>query len=135
MAVTKRYSRRWNALVSFWTTKNHEWIEAIVLTRNDLPYPIDNTWNWEARASSLYSRPWKFQLSGFFRAQSGVSSQRTETFTNPALLQRAVTVRMEPFGAQRGPVIPLINLKLPKTFRVHDKYTFEGDFQGIQRIQ
>jgi hypothetical protein len=31
-------------------------------------FPIDNTWNWEARASAFYGLPWGFQISGLFRA-------------------------------------------------------------------
>ncbi len=52
-AVTKRYSKRWNVQGSFWMTKNHEWIQAVVPTPNDDRFPIDNTWNWEARASGI----------------------------------------------------------------------------------
>jgi hypothetical protein len=128
-ALSKRYSKRWNALASFWTTKNHEWIQAIVPTPNDVFYPIDNTWNWEARGSALYNLPWNFELSGFYRAQSGPPGQRTETFSSPALLQGAVTARMEPFGSQRGPMIQLTNMKLAKTFSLRERYKAQLNFQ------
>ncbi len=49
VAVTKRYSKRWNVQGSFWMTQNHEWIQAVSPTPNDDRFPIDDTWNWEAR--------------------------------------------------------------------------------------
>ncbi len=129
IALTKRYSKRWNALSSFWLTKNHEWIQAIQPTPNDTLFPIDNTWNWEARASASYALPWGLELSGFYRAQSGIPGQRTETFSSPLLLQGAVTLRMEPFGAQRGPTIQLTNLKIAKTFVLKEPFRMQPDLE------
>jgi len=87
-AVTKRYSKKWNAQSSFWITKNHAWIIAIPQSPNDDRFPIDNTWNWEARASGLYNLPWGLEASGFYRAQSGIPGQRTESFLQPAAAAR-----------------------------------------------
>jgi hypothetical protein len=129
--LTKRYSRRWNGLTSFWVTKNHEWIQALQPTPNDTSFPIDNTWNWEARASAYYTLPWGFEVSGFYRAQSGIPGQRTETFSSPLLLQGAVTLRMEPFGAQRGPTIQLTNLKFAKEFAVRSECKVQANVQAF----
>lgn len=120
VAVTKRYSKRWNAQASFWATKNHEWIQAISPSPNSDPFPIDNTWNWEARAAGFYTLPRGFEVSGFYRAQSGIPGQRTESFSSPLLLQGSVTMRMEPFGAERGPVIAIANLKVAKNIRIRE---------------
>ena len=125
LSVSKRYSRRWNLLGSWWVTKNHEWIQAIQPTPNDIQFPIDNSWNWEARASGYYFLPWGMQFAAFFRAQSGIPGQRTETFSSPQLLQGPVTLRMEPFGAQRGPVIEVINARLAKTVALKDSLTLQ----------
>jgi Carboxypeptidase regulatory-like domain len=129
IALTKRYSKRWNALSSFWVTHNREWIQAIQPTPNDTLFPIDNTWNWEARLSASYTLPWGMELSGFYRAQSGVPGQRTETFSSPLLLQGAVTLRMEPFGAQRGPTVQLTNLKIAKTFVLKEPFRMQPDLE------
>ena len=129
IAVTKRYSKRWNGLASFWMTKNHEWIQAISPTPNDDRFPIDNTWNWEARASGLYNLPWGFEVSGFYRAQSGLPGQRTESFASPLLLQGNVTLRMEPFGTQRGPMISLTNVKVAKNFSLGESRRLQFNFQ------
>jgi outer membrane receptor for Fe3+-dicitrate len=127
--VTKRYSKRWNGQTSFWVTKNHEWIQAISPSPNDDRFPLDNTWNWEARASGFYDLPWGFQVSGFYRAQSGLPGQRTESFSSPQLLQGAVTLRMEPFGTQRGPFIQVANIKAAKNFVFRERYRLQLNVQ------
>jgi hypothetical protein len=129
VAVTKRYSKRWNVQGSFWMTKNHEWIQAVSPTPNDDRFPIDDTWNWEARASGIYNLPWGFELSGFYRAQSGLPGQRTESFSSPLLLQGAVTLRMEPFGTERGPMISLTNFKVAKNIRLGERLRYQVNFQ------
>ncbi|HEX3986932.1 MAG TPA: carboxypeptidase regulatory-like domain-containing protein [Acidobacteriaceae bacterium] len=125
IAVNKRYSKRWNLLGSFWLTKNHEWIQAIQPTPNDIQFPVDNTWNWEARASAWWFLPWGLQLNGFYRAESGVPGQRTETFSSPLLLQGPVKLRMQPFGAQRGPVVALTNLRAEKVTGLTDTVSLD----------
>jgi hypothetical protein len=128
-AVTKRYSKKWNAQASFWMTKNHEWIQAVSPTPNDDYFPIDNTWNWEARAAAFYYLPWGFEVSGFYRAQSGIPGQRTESFSSPLLLQGSVTLRMEPFGTERGPMISITNVKVAKNFKLGERMKLQGNFQ------
>jgi len=129
VAATKRYSKRLTGQVSFWTTRNHEWIQAIRPSPNSDPFPIDDTWNWEARGSAVYNLPWGFELSGFYRAQSGIPGQRTESFSSPLLLQGATTLRMEPFGAHRGPVIGVANLRAAKNFRISERMRAQVNFQ------
>ena len=129
VAATKRYSHRWNGQVSFWMTRNHEWIQAIRPTPNSDPFPIDDTWNWEARGSALYNLPWGFEVSGFYRAQSGIPGQRTESFSRPLLLQGATTLRMEPLGAHRGPVIAIANLKVARNFKIREHMRAQLNFQ------
>jgi hypothetical protein len=109
-AVTRRGSKRWNAATSFWMTKDHRWINGLANlagSPNDNSYPIDDTWNWEARGNFTYNLPKGFRLSSFFRAQSGAWGQRTEVFTGTGingqtLNQGSVTMKMGPFGQYRG---------------------------------
>jgi Carboxypeptidase regulatory-like domain len=129
VAVTKRYSKKWNAQASFWTTKNNEWIQAIRPSPNDDRFPIDNTWNWEARAAGFYNLPWGFEVSGLYRAQSGIPGQRTESFSSPLLLQGSVTLRMEPFGTERGPMISIANLKFAKNVNWGERRKIQFNFQ------
>jgi len=113
-------------------TKNHRWIQGtsgISGSPNDDAFPIDNTWNWELRGSALYNLPWKFQISSFYRAQSGTAAQRIESFNSSALSQGSTTIRMGPFGQYRGPVISTLNFKAAKVFTFHDRYHLEANFQ------
>jgi len=131
-AVTKRYSKRWNGTASYWLTKNHRWIQGlagVAGSPNDDAYPIDNTWNWEARAMGAYNLPKGFLLSAFFRAQSGNPAQRLDSFNSSALSQGSTTVRMGPFGQYRGPAISILNVKAAKVFTLREKYHLELNFQ------
>ena len=132
VAITKRSSKRWNGFASYWMTKNHRWLQgtaAIAGSPNDDAYPIDDTWNWELRGSALYNLPWKFQVSSFYRAQSGTAGQRLEAFNTAALSQGSTTVRESPFGQYRGPVISTWNVKAAKVFTIHDRFHVEANFQ------
>jgi len=128
MAVTKRYSKKWNAQGSFWITRYHEWIQAIEPNPNASVFPIDNTWNWEARAFGSYDLPLGFVVAGYYRAQSGIYGQRTESFSSPLLLQGSVTQRMEPFGSKQGPAIAVADLKLAKNIRFGENLRLQANF-------
>jgi hypothetical protein len=131
-AITKRSSKRWNGMASYWMTKNHRWLQGtagIAGSPNDDAYPIDDTWNWEARGSVLYNLPKRFQVSSFFRAQSGTAGQRLEAFNSSALSQGSTTIRMGPFGQYRGPVISTLNVKAAKVFTIRERYHIEANFQ------
>jgi hypothetical protein len=130
--VTKRYSSRWNGLALFWITKNHRWIQGlsgIAGSPNDDRFPIDNTWNWEARGNVSYNLPKGFQILSFYRAQSGTPAQRLSVFNSSALSQGSTTLRMSPFGQYRGPVVSTLNVKVSKTFPIRDKFHVEANFQ------
>lgn len=115
--VTKRYSKRWNGSASFWTTKNHRWITPVTTSPNTDWYPLDETRNWEMRLAGLVRAPWDFEVSGTYRAQSGIYGQRTVRFTNALLRQGSVTIPVEPFGDQQGGLIAVANLKVARRFR------------------
>jgi hypothetical protein len=137
VALTKRYSKRWTGLASFWMTKDHRWIDGlagIVGSPNDDPYNIDNTWNWEARGSMTYRLPWGFSVSSLFRATSGTHGQLTNNFSGTgtngqALNQGTVTMRLGPFGQYQGPVVSVLNVKVAKQFRLKERWLFEPNFQ------
>jgi Carboxypeptidase regulatory-like domain len=132
VAVTKRYSSKWTGTASYWITKNHRWLQGtagIIGSPNDNAFPIDNTWNWEARGSVVYHLPKGFQMSSFYRVQSGNPGQRLSAFNSSALSQGSTTIRMGPFGQYRGPVVSVLNLKTAKVFTLHDRYHLEANFQ------
>jgi hypothetical protein len=118
VAITKRYSSRWNASASFWTTKNDAWITAVPPDPNFANFQQDETRHWQALGSTTYRAPWQIHVSGFYRAQSGTPGQRTESFTSSALLQGTVTKAMDAFGAHQGPEISVMNLQVGKAFKI-----------------
>jgi hypothetical protein len=141
IAVEKRYSKKWNALVSFWGTKDHRWINGeagVSGSPNDDYFPLDTTFNWEARADVSYHLPWGFETNALLRAQSGAYWSRTENFSNyvPSgggaaqnFSQGALTIRMEPFGTHQGPIIPVLNWRIAKGFRFGETRKLSLEFQ------
>jgi hypothetical protein len=129
--ATKRYSSRWVVSGSFWVTHNHRWINAqsgITGSPNDNPYPLDTSWNWEARAYGTYHFPLGFAFTGDFRDKSGAWGQRTEVFSGNGtngqkLNQGSVTINMGPFGQYQGTTVPLLNINMVKTFHFRERFT------------
>lgn len=133
--VTKRASGRWMAVGSFWAVKNHAWLTQIPDNPNTDPFPLDETWSWASTASGSYRLPWDVQLSGFVQSKSGIRGQRTYVFRaadpdgGPRLAQLAtVTMRMEPYGSQKGPAISIVNLRASKRFSLWRAQRLDFDF-------
>ena len=127
MTVNKRSSRRWNMSASYWATKSHEWVSAVLANPNDERFSVRDYWSWEARADTSYRLPWDLNASFTLRASSGAQGQRTQTFSDARLNQGTVTLRMEPFGAQQGPVVPISSFRIAKKLRV-SQYTVDMNF-------
>jgi hypothetical protein len=125
---TKRYSSKWNALASFWVTKNHQRIQATPQSANDDAFPIDETWHWEGRVSGSYTLPYGIQFSGLLRSQSGVFGQRTARFTGIPQ-QSTVTLRMDPYGTEQGPTIAVLNLKGSKRIALGGSRRLDASFE------
>jgi hypothetical protein len=130
----KRFSKKWNMSSSFWMTKTHEWIRAVPTSPNDDRFPFNDTWAWEARADANYRLPADINVTANVRAASGAWGQRTQTFSDPRLLQGTVTLRMEEFGAQRGRVVPVTSFRLAKKFRPSTKYAVDVNFSVFNLI-
>jgi hypothetical protein len=131
--VNKRYSRRWNVSSSFWTTKSHEWVSAVPSNPNNDRFGVRDYWSWEARADANYRLPWDINTSFNMRMSAGAQGQRTQTFSDARLNQGTVTLRMEPFGAQQGPTVPVTNLRFAKRFTTN-RYSFDVSFSVFNLI-
>ena len=110
---------------SFWMTKTHQWIRATPTSPNDDRFAINDTWAWEARADANYRLPSDINASVNVRAASGAKGQRTQTFSDARLLQGTVTLRMDEFGAQHGPAVPVTSFRLAKKFRPTNRYSVD----------
>jgi carboxypeptidase family protein len=141
IAVEKRYSKRWDALLSFWGTQNHRWLQGtagINGSPNDDYFPVDDTFNWEARADVSYKLPWGIETDALLRAQSGVYWAPTENFATftpagggaaTAFGQGTISLRLAKFGTNQGPIIPVLNWRIAKTFRLGETRKLSAEFQ------
>jgi len=134
LTANKRFSKKWNMSSSFWMTKTHQWIRAVPTSPNDDLFPINDTWGWEARADANYRLPADINVSANLRAASGALGQRTQTFSDPRLLQGTVTLRMEEFGAQQGRVVPVTSLRVAKKFKTSARNAVDVNFSVFNLI-
>jgi hypothetical protein len=142
--VTKRSSGRWSAIASFWAVKYDAWLPdqtnptikgtLIPDDPNAAQNGRDETWKWAGNFSGSYLMPWGIQFGAFVQSKIGVQGQRTNIFraADPdggrALAQLAtVGLRMEPFGAQRGAAINVVNLRASKSFLFGGGHRIEFD--------
>ncbi len=136
LAATKRYSSRWTGTASFWATKSHQWLltsattsTSVPQTPNEARFPTNDTWAWEVRTNATYSLPFGIDVTGSYRAQSGVYGQRTQTFTGSALRQGSTNLRMGPYGELQSPAVKIANLRVNKKFSVGNGRRLLLDFQ------
>ena len=120
-AVNRRLVGRWMASASGFAVKNHRWLELHFQTPNDDRYPLDETWSWGLNGSGMYRLPGEVQLAMFVQAKSGLKGQRTNIFRSadpdggtPLRQLSTVTLRLEPYGTQRGDVITSTNFRVSK---------------------
>jgi hypothetical protein len=113
------------------TTNNNA---ALPQSPNDDRFPINDQWDWEARANATYRLPYDVNVTGSYRAQSGQWGQRTQVFTGAALRQGSTTLRMGPYGEFRSNVVQLINLRLNKTIDLRASRRFSLDFQVFNLV-
>ena len=122
-AVNRRLAGRWMASASGFAVKNHRFLELDFDTPNDDPFPVDDTWSWGLNGSGMYRLPGEVQLAMFIQAKSGIKGQRTNIFRSvdpdggtPLQQLATVTLRLEPFGTQRGDMITSTNFRVSKLF-------------------
>ena len=94
-------------------TKNHRWIAPVLLTPNNNLFPLDQTWIWQYRLTAGYQLPYRLLISTIYQADNGVLGQRTVVFTG-APSSGTLTIPVEPYGADRGPVRKVMNLRISK---------------------
>jgi hypothetical protein len=133
--MTKRSSGRWGGMLSFWMTKNHEWLRRHPDDPNDDFNALNQTWKWAGNASGTYDLPWRVQLGAFVQSRIGVQGQRTNIFRavdpdgGPRLNQLStVTLRLEPFGTQRGAAISVVNLRVSKAVSLGGAHRAQFEF-------
>jgi hypothetical protein len=114
--LNKRSEGRWGILTSFSATQNHRWLVGIPQSPNDNYFPIDTTWAWGYKASGSYRLPYDVQFGAVLDLQNGAYGQRTYTFRSIPQ-SSTVTLRLEPYGGEKGPMRSLVNLRASKIFK------------------
>ena len=128
--VTKRPgSGRWAVVASYTATRDHQYLSGtnngglngnnslspVFTTPNQLLFPLDTTWAWQGRLTGNYKLPWHFDVSATYNLYNGLYGQRTETYVLPNA--GAVSVPVEPYGAETGPIRALLNLRFARDFK------------------
>jgi hypothetical protein len=113
--VTKRSTGRWGMLGTVAFSKNDRPLVGIIQTPNDQYFDRDTTWDWNAKLTANYRLPLQFDMSGSYTVYNGVKGQRTNLFRTIGAAGN-ITLRLEPYGAQQGPVRDLLNLKVARNF-------------------
>jgi hypothetical protein len=111
--VRKRSSGRWGVDSSVLFTKNHRWLVGVPQSPNDNFFPLDTTWEWNYRLSGSYRAGYGVQFAGFYTLLNGAPGQRTYLFRNIPNLSTQ-SLRLEPFGSERGPERSNLNLRVAK---------------------
>jgi hypothetical protein len=114
VAVDKRSTGKVSGQMSFLATKDHMWLVGVPQSPNDLIFPVNEIWEKTFRMAGTYQAPYGVSLSALFLALSGAPGQRTYLFRG--LPQSGtLTLKMEPYGTEAGPVRTNLNLRASKS--------------------
>ena len=123
MTLTKRAADRWFVFTSFLATKYHRWQEPVALSPNDNYFALDNTWELVYRLAGGYTLPLAIDVSTVYQAYNGIPGQRTQIFRTPdpdggppLPSSGTLALRVEPYGAQRGPSRHVVNFRVSRHF-------------------
>lgn len=123
VSVNKRMSKRWDVSLTYSTTFNHRWINAIADNPNQDAFPLDTTREWYFKGVGSYQLPWGVYTSAYVQSVSGALQQRTYVFrsTDTAAGVRfpnsaTITLPLEPYGASKLPTLTSVNYRASKRF-------------------
>ena len=126
--LTRRMAGRWMGSLSYFAVKNDRLINKTFDNPNNNVFNLDETWGWAGNATLSYRLPGDVVFATFLQSKQGVVGQRTNLFrtADPAggtsINQLStVTLRMEPYGAQKGPAINVLNFRASKDVRFHGR--------------
>jgi hypothetical protein len=76
----------------------------------------ESTSVWNYKAIGRYVLPWQIGVSGSYKLQSGRNWGRSDTFRLTGAGNE--TIRVEPANAHRAPNIPILDLRVDKSFKI-----------------
>jgi len=126
-------SGKWNVLASYTTTHDDGYIngtgggingtpagnngpQPIQTNPNQLYFPMDTTWPWQIRLMGNYKLPYRFDISGTLNIYNGLYGQRVGVYVLPNA--GSVTIPLEQYGATKGPVRDLLNLRFAWVYKL-----------------
>jgi hypothetical protein len=132
--VTKRFAGKWGLTTSFTEVRDHQpEFSSFGVFRYPIPqnpnqtfFNEDTTWNWQAKATAYYNLPWKIVTSTTFEAYNGLYGQRLVNYTaaNSGIASTlgTVTVPVDAYGSESGPVRIVWNIETGREFLFKDKF-------------
>jgi len=133
-SATKRMSNRWQVITGFdWTKRNLA--QSISYDPNTLVYGgRTHTSLWTYKMLGSYDLPKDIKVSGNLQLQKGDPYNRTINVdgtnlvgrTRPLAQANTLNVQVEPSGTYFLPMLPLQNLRVEKTFQIHENHRING---------
>ena len=126
--LTKRSAGSWGAVINFTAIRDHNWIntgtanqgqQPIATNPNQNYFPIDTSWNWQARATGNYRLPKNFDFAATMQIYNGIRRQQLESVSG--LNAGTIVLPVNDYGRISGPVKTLLNVRLSRDFRF-EKY-------------
>jgi TonB dependent receptor len=122
--VTKRWSSNWSMIANYTAIKDHTWLNAgtsnlgeqpIATNPNQNYFPLDATWNWQARLTGNHRLPKQFDFAGTLQILSGIRRQQFESASG--LNAGTIIIPVTENGQISGPVRTLLNVRLSRDFK------------------
>jgi hypothetical protein len=117
VSLVRRVRESWSLMGSYTATKYHRWIVSIPQSPNDEAFPLDEAWRWGFKLNGNYVLPGDISFGTIVEVVNGLLGQRTNVFratdaSGPPLRQlSSVTLRLEPWGAQKESAQVIFNLR------------------------
>jgi hypothetical protein len=117
IAAAKRFSQRWLALLSYSYTKLYVPGANAGTNPNNAIFTLNNTAEWNVKASGSYEMPFGVLTSVNYELRSGLPWQRT-AFLNGGATIPTLLVGVEPLGAHRYDNLNLLDFRIRKDFQL-----------------
>ena len=121
--VTKRRSKNWNALAALNLTKSHKWLQAQATAPYQVPFALDETWDYSVKANVAYEFPRDISAGLNYHYLAGTPNYATDQITGVPQLG-TITIPLESFGTRRNPALSILNARAAKGFAMKGNKKF-----------
>jgi hypothetical protein len=126
--VTKRTAGSWGTVANFTAIRDHNWINTGTANQGQQPiptnpnqnyFPVDTSWNWQARVTGNYILPKRFDFAATMQMYNGIRRQQLESVSG--LNAGTIVLPVNVYGQISGPVKTLLNVRMSRDFKF-EKY-------------